>query len=208
MPLATAFASPIRVDLYLNDAGLPRLTEADLAVGRQPERLEPVARFRVEPGVMEPCDGAWPEVTERNDVRRHAEDPITEMRPVSFWGRRAGHAGHWAIGLLGYWVIGSLVIAIGSLRRSVATLDQWPNGPMTNNPIPNNPITQWPNNPLAQLCDLLRSSGRLVFRNQPLDHHDVAPLAIEIAVPLVDPDVAKPHGATQRAARGVEREDA
>ena len=67
------------------DAGLARLAEADLTIRRQSERLEPVARFRIEPGgIMKAGNRAGPEVTERDDVRRHVEHRITKMRRVSF----------------------------------------------------------------------------------------------------------------------------
>src|SRR5215216_6750243 len=49
--------------------------------------------------------------------------------------------------------------------------------------------------------------SRLVFRDQPLDDHDVKPPAVQAAVFLVHADLAEAHRAAQAQAGGVGRKD-
>src|SRR6185436_14327879 len=51
---------------HLDDARLASLAKRQLAAVRQPQRTQLVASFRVQPGLMEPGDGAHSEFAQQN----------------------------------------------------------------------------------------------------------------------------------------------
>lgn len=55
----------------LHDAGLAFLAQPELALGGDAERLEHLARARIESGFDDPGDGADGQIGERNGERRH-----------------------------------------------------------------------------------------------------------------------------------------